>query len=226
MSNIAVILFLVLSLILAMLLALLGIETLASNILGWFLLLLGVVYIAWVGVVYFFQKERFWESVVERTIPYQASMNVATWLIPLAMMAVFYSSPLEYLYLKPILPRVIEVSVTGIGLVIIGIVIITWARRTIQSAASTQNTLEKRLIFVQDGPYKVIRNPAYAGYLLVAMGVSLGYSSLAGIAATFILLFPSLIFQMKMEEKSLAEQFGDVYILYLQRTKRLIPGIW
>lgn len=226
MKNLTIFLFLVFSLILAMLLALLGIETLAFNLVGWFLLLLGVVYIAWVGVVYFFQKERFWESIIERANSYEQHTNHAFWFIPLGMMAVFYLSPLEYLYLKPTLPRAVWISAVGFGLVITGLALFIWARRTIRIAASAQDTLEKQLIFVQDGPYHVIRNPAYAGYLLMAMGVSLGYSSLAGIAATLLLLLPSLIFQMKVEEESLVKQFGESYSQYLQRTKRLIPGIW
>ena len=52
MSQIAKFFLLVVAPILAMLLALLGVETIPANPLGWFLLLVGVVYIAGVVIVY------------------------------------------------------------------------------------------------------------------------------------------------------------------------------
>ena len=61
MSRIAVFFLLVITPILAMLLALLGVETLPTNPLGWFLLLVGVIYSAGVIIVYSIRKERFWE---------------------------------------------------------------------------------------------------------------------------------------------------------------------
>jgi protein-S-isoprenylcysteine O-methyltransferase Ste14 len=46
---------------------------------------------------------------------------------------------------------------------------------------------------------------------------------MAGIA---LFLLPELAYRMNVEEKLLAEHFGEEYINYVRRSKRLIPGIW
>jgi protein-S-isoprenylcysteine O-methyltransferase Ste14 len=79
---------------------------------------------------------------------------------------------------------------------------------------------------VQSGPYQFIRHPAYTGYLLMALGISLGYASLVGIILVLALLLPSLVYRIKVEEKLLIEHFGTAYHQYMRKTKRLIPGIW
>jgi protein-S-isoprenylcysteine O-methyltransferase Ste14 len=79
---------------------------------------------------------------------------------------------------------------------------------------------------VQRGPYRIIRHPAYAGYLLMAFGISLGYSSIVGLIAIPVLLLPGLVYRMELEEKFLAGYFGETYHQYFRITKRLLPGIW
>jgi len=117
-------------------------------------------------------------------------------------------------------------STLGVVLVTFGIVLFIWARRALGTHYSGHLSAKIGQILVQSGPYRFIRHPAYAGYLLMAMGISLGYSSLVGLISVLVLLLPSLIFRMAVEEELLIEHFGDVYCLYMRKTKRLIPGIW
>lgn len=60
----------------------------------------------------------------------------------------------------------------------------------------------------------------------MALGLGVGYSSIAGLVAILALLLPSLIYRIRIEEKLLAEHFGEAHREYARRTKRLIPGIW
>ena len=61
MSRLAILFLLVVAPVLAIFLALLGLETLGSNFLGWFLLVFGIAYPAG-GVIYFFlRREPFWK---------------------------------------------------------------------------------------------------------------------------------------------------------------------
>jgi protein-S-isoprenylcysteine O-methyltransferase Ste14 len=76
------------------------------------------------------------------------------------------------------------------------------------------------------GPYHFIRHPGYAGYLLLCLGLGVGFNSYLGLAAGVILLLPGLIYRMYVEEELLINQFGDEYRAYAVRTKRLIPGVW
>jgi protein-S-isoprenylcysteine O-methyltransferase Ste14 len=60
----------------------------------------------------------------------------------------------------------------------------------------------------------------------MTLGVVLGYSSVIGMAGIVLFLLPGLAYRMNVEERLLAEQFGEEYSDYVRRSKRLIPGIW
>jgi protein-S-isoprenylcysteine O-methyltransferase len=226
MSRKAVIFLLVMVPLLAVLLAWLGVETHPTNPLGWFLFLVGVVYSAGVVIVYFIRKDRFWESSSGGDTTQEERGDRSFWLITLGMMAAFYLSPVEYLYLPASLPRNTWMSFSGIGFILIGVTLFVWARRTLSRSYSGHISVKSGQFLVQSGPYRLIRHPAYAGYLLMALGISLGYSSLAGMISVLVLLLPSLVYRMNVEEKLLTEHFGEAYRQYASQSKRLIPGIW
>jgi protein-S-isoprenylcysteine O-methyltransferase Ste14 len=226
MSQIAKFFLLVVAPILAMLLALLGVETLPANPLGWFLLLVGVVYTAGVVIVYAIRKERFWESPLNGAPTHEERGDRSLWFITLGMITAFYLPPVEYLYLPASLPRNAWMSFTGVGLVALGIALFVWARRALGKSYSGHISVKTGQALVQNGPYRLIRHPAYAGYLFMALGISLGYSSLAGLASIFGLLIPSLIYRINLEERLLTRHFGEAYRQYADGVKRIIPGIW
>ena len=226
MSRLAVFFLLVISPLLAMLLALLGVETIPTNPLGWFLLVVGVIYSAGVIIVYSIRKERFWEPAVDGVTTQEEHGDRSFWFIALGMIAAFYASPVEYLYFPAILPRNAWMSTLGVELVILGVALFIWARVALRANYSGHISVKTGQTLVQSGPYEFIRHPAYTGYLLMALGISLGYASLAGLILVLILLVPSLVYRVKVEEKLLTVHFGAAYRQYMRRTKRLIPGIW
>jgi protein-S-isoprenylcysteine O-methyltransferase len=211
---------------LAIALALLGLETLSTNLLGWLLFLTGIVYAAGVVIVAYIRRETFWEAKIPGDITQAEQSDRSFWMITLAMMAVFYLSPLEYIYLAPQLPRNVWMEYTGMALFMFGTVLFLWARRTLGANYSGHLLVKAGQQLVQSGPYRVIRHPAYAGYLLMALGLALGYSSLAGIASTVFVLLPCMIYRMYVEDRLLAEHFGRQFEHYRNDVKRLIPGIW
>ena len=129
MSRSAKFFIIIIAPLLAMLLALLGVDTLPTNPLGWFLLLVGVAYTAGLIVVYAIRKERFWEAASTGATTQEEHGDRSFWLITLGMMAVFYLSPVEYIYLAPILPRNDWLAFGGAALVAVGIALFVWARR-------------------------------------------------------------------------------------------------
>jgi protein-S-isoprenylcysteine O-methyltransferase Ste14 len=226
MSLVAKFFLLVVAPILAILLALLGVETLPANPLGWFLLLVGVVYTAGVIIVYAIRKERFWESPLNGVPIQEEHGDSSLWFITLGMLAAFYLSPMDYIYLPARLPRNAWMSFSGVGLVALGMVLFVWARRVLGKNYSGHVSVKHGQALVQSGPYRFIRHPAYVGYFLMALGISLGYSSLVGLASALLLLLPSLIYRIKVEERLLIRHFGEAYLKYSDVVKRIIPGIW
>lgn len=212
--------------ILAICLAWLGFETIPTNPLGWSLLITGIAYAVGVVIFLVFRRQRFWEARVGKEILREEGGDRSFWLITLGIMAGFYLSPLEYLYFATWLPRTVLMKFSGLGLAVAGSVLFVWARRTLGASYSGHIMVGKRQELVQSGPYRFIRHPAYAGYLLMALGISVGYSSLIGLISVLVLLLPSLVYRIKVEEKLLGERFGEAYQQYASQVKRLIPNIW
>lgn len=226
MSRAAIFFLLVIGQILAILLALLGFATLSENLLGWVLLLVGSSYVVGVGIVYFIRKRRFWDSDAGGQVTKEEKGDRSFWFISLGMVAAFFFSPLEFIYLPVFLPRNTFFMLAGLGMVLAGVGLVIWARRTLNKNYSGHLTVTSGQGLIRTGPYRNIRHPAYAGYLLMALGISLGYSSLGGLISTLALLVPGLVYRMNFEEKMLTAHFGEPYRDYMQATKRIIPGIW
>ncbi|HKV53918.1 MAG TPA: isoprenylcysteine carboxylmethyltransferase family protein [Candidatus Binataceae bacterium] len=77
---------------------------------------------------------------------------------------------------------------------------------------------------VRRGPFRAVRHPVYAGWLILAAGYVMAYPSWLN-GATFLLTLPLMMWRINLEEHLLN---GDaVYSEYCQRTPyRLIPGFF
>jgi protein-S-isoprenylcysteine O-methyltransferase Ste14 len=226
MSRFAVFFLVFITLGLATLLALLGVATIQSNLLGWFLLISGSSYFFGVIIVYWIRGIQFWRPRAKGEMLKEELDDWSFWLIVAGMIAVFYLPPIEYLLLPAILPYVGWTQVAGLTLIVLGTALFIWARRTLGKFYSGHVSVIEGQPLVQSGPYGFIRHPAYAGYILIALGLSLGYSSIAGFAANLFLLLPSVIYRLRIEDKLLAEHFGVQFNEYAIKVARLIPGIW
>lgn len=226
MSRLAIFFLVVVTLGLAILLALLGWMTVKSNLLGWFLLLTGLIYFFGIILVYWFRKIQYWRPQAQGEIMKEERDDWSFWAIVLGMVSAFYLPPFEYLYFGAILPRNIWTQGTGLLLLSLGSMLFIWARRTLGKYYSGHISVLESQPLVQSGSYHFIRHPAYAGYLLIALGIALGYSSLIGIILLPILLFPSVIYRLSVEDKLLSEHFGEKFKIYAITTARLIPRIW
>ena len=79
---------------------------------------------------------------------------------------------------------------------------------------------------VTHGVYRRIRHPMYTSFFLYAVGQLLVLPNwVAGPSylVPFVILFAC---RVRAEEEMMREQFGDEYVAYMTRTKRLVPGIW
>ena len=79
---------------------------------------------------------------------------------------------------------------------------------------------------VTHGIYRAVRHPMYSALLLYSIGQALVIPNwIAGpsYGVAMVLLFS---FRLGPEERMMLEAFGKDYEAYLERTKRLVPGIW
>jgi protein-S-isoprenylcysteine O-methyltransferase Ste14 len=133
---------------------------------------------------------------------------------------------MEYLYFPFLSPLSLWLKLTGLIIVVLGVIIFVWARKVLGSSYSGHVSVQVEQRLVQSGPYHFIRHPAYLGFLLIGFGISLGYFSLVGLCAIPVILLPGLIYRIKVEDNLLARHFGSLFNKYATRTARLFPGIW
>lgn len=78
-------------------------------------------------------------------------------------------------------------------------------------------------ILVTYGPYAWIRNPLYAGNAMIgaALALLLGWLWCICFAAIYFLIYNMVI--IPYEEEFLLERFRDDYLVFVERTPRMIP---
>lgn len=78
---------------------------------------------------------------------------------------------------------------------------------------------------VESGPYAIVRHPIYSGLILGALGWAFfvhGWLTL-GYAASLFVFFD---IKSRLEERWLAEKFGEPYLEYRRRVRKLIPWLY
>jgi len=78
---------------------------------------------------------------------------------------------------------------------------------------------------VEDGPYKLIRHPAYTGLLIMFLGFGLSSTNWLSLLALMGCALIGLSYRIHVEERVLQEHLGQRYQEYMRRTKRLIPFV-
>ncbi len=226
MSRPAVFFLLVIAPAFSLCLALLGLETLGENRLGWLLLVLGISYPAGGVIYYFINKKPFWEATSGGEAVQEETSDRSFWAILPGFLGGLFAPPVEWYYLGALLPRSAAMEIAGWMLVAAGFVLAGWARICLRRYYSGRIQVGSSHSLIQSGPYQIIRHPAYAGMLLVALGVALGYASGIGLLAILILLLPGLAYRIAMEERLLSSRFGAEFDGYRNKTRKLIPGVW
>ena len=206
--------------LLALILGTLGVETAMKNFIGWFLVLVGVGYLCG-GAIYLISRRSNQVSILREVI----GDRTFWWIIP-GFLIIFFAPPLEYLYLPEILPRNEFMRDVGLDLIGLSVLLHLWTRLTLKEMYTGHILVRAGNRLVTTGPYRYIRHPGYTGFILMAIGLGVGYSSLIGLIGLILVLVPGLIYRLKVEEKILLEHFGDEYKNFQNKTKHLIPGVW
>jgi protein-S-isoprenylcysteine O-methyltransferase Ste14 len=79
---------------------------------------------------------------------------------------------------------------------------------------------------IDTGFYQYIRHPGYLGQLLIFLGISISISNWVSILAMMIPVGLGFAYRIKVEEKFMVDQFGNNYLDYRERTKKIIPFIY
>jgi len=107
-----------------------------------------------------------------------------------------------------------------------GITVRLMAVARLKQQFTTKVSIIEKHEIVETGFYKIIRHPAYLGYLASLLGIGLVLGNWVGLTALVMLPLAGILYRIHVEESVLLAHFGPAYQDYVNRTKRLLPGIW
>jgi protein-S-isoprenylcysteine O-methyltransferase len=114
------------------------------------------------------------------------------------------------------------------GLVLMwgGMALRLWAVRTLGRLFRTVVLIHDHHRLIDDGPYRVLRHPSYAGSLLTLAGLGLALGNWLSLLAAVLGALVGFTRRIRIEEAALHARFGDAYMAYARRTWRLVPWLW
>lgn len=116
------------------------------------------------------------------------------------------------------------VEIGAIFLAMIGLSMVIWvAVAFVRRGRGTAVPLLPPREFVAAGLFRYIRNPMYAGLVLVVIAEAIFTRSGWILLYAFILWLAMHSYVVLMEEPRLARRFGETYLRYLEETPRWIP---
>ena len=111
-------------------------------------------------------------------------------------------------------------------LLVVGLSLRLYTKKLLGKHFSINIIIHKDHKIIQNGIYKYIRHPMYLSNILIFMSIPGFFSSYYGILSTIILIIPTTILRIEIEEKHLKHQCKKEYQKYQQRTSKLIPFIY
>jgi protein-S-isoprenylcysteine O-methyltransferase Ste14 len=118
------------------------------------------------------------------------------------------------------------VGIAGVTLFIAGLGLIEVARRTLGKFFSEAVRILPEHKLITRGPYSLIRHPIYLGEILFVFSITMIANSLYGFVIMLVIIPPIILNRIRIEEKILVSRFGQEYLEYTHKTKKLIPYIY
>jgi protein-S-isoprenylcysteine O-methyltransferase Ste14 len=113
-----------------------------------------------------------------------------------------------------------------LGLLMLGLAIRWTAIYTLGRAFSANVAIHATQRLNQSGLFRLMRHPSYTGMLLIFLAMGLDTRNWLGLGIIVLLPMAALLYRIHVEEAALTGAFGQEYVTYSRRTKRLIPGIY
>ena len=118
------------------------------------------------------------------------------------------------------------IQLLGVAFLLIGVAMRLMVISNLGKYFTVDVTIRKDHQLKTDGFYKYVRHPSYAFSLLTFVGLAVVLNNYISAIVLLIPVFVMFLRRINIEEEVLIEQFGQDYIDYMKKTKRLIPFIY
>jgi protein-S-isoprenylcysteine O-methyltransferase Ste14 len=141
--------------------------------------------------------------------------NIAAFLLFFALLAAFAGNAEGV--------GALLLALGGCLLAVSGAALLLRSRVELGSAWSFLPMADQDTGLVTTGPYRFVRHPIYLGFIVLAMGEALAFSSWPAVLVVLVAIVPTFVWRACAEERLLAHTFGDRYSRYRKHTKIVIP---
>ena len=117
-------------------------------------------------------------------------------------------------------------ELAGLLAMLAGVAIRVHAIRALARHFTSRVTILQDHALVRDGLYRVVRHPSYLGEILILIGLGAMMANAVSLVAAPLFTTVALLRRSRLEERALAEHFGQAYEDYRRATWRLLPLIW
>jgi protein-S-isoprenylcysteine O-methyltransferase Ste14 len=113
----------------------------------------------------------------------------------------------------------------GIAAMVAGLTVRVWAVRVLGAFYTRILRTSSTQSLVEEGPYRLVRHPGYLGVLLLWLGAGLASANLLVAGLITVSMGRAYSRRIRSEEAMLTDTFGEDYVAYTRRTRRLIPWV-
>lgn len=125
---------------------------------------------------------------------------------------------------QQIIPRSPAGYWIGVAVLAMGLGFSVWARLELGRNWSSTVTVKQDHELIRTGPYRFVRHPIYTGILFGFVGTAIALGQVRGLISVALVLF-AFLRKLRLEERWMAETFGERYAEYRRAVKALIPFI-
>jgi len=183
----------------------------------------------------FFLAYFLWITVAEELIYQDPDENIledddrhSNLYVNLAFLAVLFYATIDFLGFHYTRIKLLEPGViyAGFAMFALSCLMRWWGFKSIGKWYNRRLVIYENHRLITEGAYRKIRHPLYLGNLMLMITIPLVFNSWGALVLMLATYIPILIWRTKLEEEQMLRHFGTAYSEYMQRTKKLIPGIW
>ena len=183
-----------------------------------------------VGAAYFLLWNVWWIVTfigrqTGRKSPYDRSRFLIVALSSLLVPALVVWPPWEHTHFAGGLPKSGPLPWAGLALFAAGIGLQAWAMWTLRGFFTRWLNVQPDQQLVTWGPYRLVRHPGYASYIVCLLGLSLAMGSAGGLIITAASV-AFIVARIGVEEEMLRDAFGEEYRRYAAKRARIFPGVY
>jgi protein-S-isoprenylcysteine O-methyltransferase Ste14 len=116
--------------------------------------------------------------------------------------------------------------IAGTILIWLGLAFRAWSIITLGRFFKVMVVIQDDHQVIDHGPYRLLRHPSYLGMIVAMTGLGLAEGSWASVAIAACGTAAAFVVRIYVEEHAMLQELGEDYAAYMQRTSRLLPGIY